>query len=140
MGPPKSEAGERTIPLTPMVVNALREWRLACPKGALDLVFPNGRGKVEPLSNLANRQWYPLLRKAGIVDAEGKAKYGSHTMRHFFASWMIEAGTPIKRLQAMLGHSTMSMTIDVYGHLLPDPEGDLERLAAAEQALLRSAK
>jgi integrase len=140
MGPPKSKAGKRHIPLAPMVVNALREWRLACPKGALDLVFPNGRGKVEPLSNLANRQWYPLLRKAGIVDGEGKAKYGFHCLRHFYASWLIDQGFPIKRLQAMLGHSTMSMTIDVYGHLLPDPEGDLERLAAAEQALLRSAK
>ena len=51
---------------------------------------------------------------------------------------MIDAGTPIKRLQAMLGHATMSMTTDVYGHLFPDPEGDQQRMAAAEQALLRS--
>jgi integrase len=138
MGPPKSEAGERTIPLTPMVVNALREWKLACPRGTLDLAFPTTTGRVQNFATLAARGWYPLLRKAGIVDAEGKAKYGSHTMRHFFASWMIEAGTPIKRLQAMLGHSTMSMTTDVYGHLFPDPEGDQQRMAAAEQALLRS--
>src|SRR5262249_51190189 len=43
IGRPKSEAGERTIPLLPMVTNALREWKLACPKGELDLAFPNGR-------------------------------------------------------------------------------------------------
>jgi integrase len=138
IGRPKSEAGERDIPLTPMVVNALREWRLACPKGELDLVFPNGRGEVETLSNIANRFWYPLQRKTGIVDEQGKAKYGFHCLRHFFASWMIDAGTPMKRLQAMLGHSTMAMTSDTYGHLFPDPEGDQQRMAAAEQALLRS--
>jgi integrase len=138
MGPPKSEAGERDIPLTPMVVNVLREWKLACPKGALDLVFPTETGEVQNLSNIANRQWYPLQVALGIVDADGKAKYGFHCLRHFFASWMIDAGTPLKRLQAMLGHSTMAMTSDTYGHLFPDPEGDQQRMAAAEQALLRS--
>jgi integrase len=66
MGPPKSKAGERTIPLSPMVVNAQREWKLACPRrdGALDLVFPNSRGTVEHLANICNRQWYPLQRRA----------------------------------------------------------------------------
>jgi integrase len=140
LGPPKSEAGERDIPLTPMVVNALREWRLACPKGTLDLAFPTTTGRVQNFATLAGSGWYPLLRKAGIVDAQGKAKYGFHCLRHFYASWLIDQGFPIKRLQAMLGHAAMSMTIEVYGHLLPDPEGDLEWLAAAEQALLRSAK
>ena len=140
MGPPKSEAGERTIPLTPMVVNTLREWKLTCPRreGALDLVFPTETGQVQSLSNIVNRGWYPLLVSASIVDEHGKARYSFHCLRHFFASWMIDAGTPLKRLQAMLGHSTMAMTSDTYGHLFPDPEGDQERMAAAEQALLRS--
>jgi hypothetical protein len=40
LGAPKLEAGERTIPLLPMVANTLREWKLACPKGELDLAFP----------------------------------------------------------------------------------------------------
>ena len=42
IGPPKSEAGERIVPLPPMVVATLREWRLACPIGTLGLCFPNG--------------------------------------------------------------------------------------------------
>ncbi|MGB8049578.1 MAG: tyrosine-type recombinase/integrase [Pseudolabrys sp.] len=46
IGKPKSEAGERTIPLGPLVVNTLKEWRLACPKGDLGLVFPNNKGKL----------------------------------------------------------------------------------------------
>ena len=47
IGAPKSESGARTVPLPPLVANALKEWKLACPKGELDLVFPNRGGGVE---------------------------------------------------------------------------------------------
>ena len=63
MGAPKSEAGERTIPMTPMVANALKEWKLACPRRErrrLDLVFPNGEGNVEAHANFCNRGFYPF--------------------------------------------------------------------------------
>src|SRR5215471_9675657 len=68
IGPPKSSAGDRTIPMSPMVVNALKEWRLACPRsgagegaeGRLWLVFPNGNGNVENHANIANRGFYAL--------------------------------------------------------------------------------
>lgn len=45
IGKPKSKAGNRDIPLTPMLVNTLREWHKACPGGRLNLVFPNTVGK-----------------------------------------------------------------------------------------------
>ena len=51
-GAPKSEAGTRTIPMSPLLANTLRQWRLVCPKGELGLVFPNGAGKVENHGNL----------------------------------------------------------------------------------------
>ena len=47
IGKPKSKSGERTVPLTPIVLNTLREWKLECPKGKLGLVFPTGSGNVE---------------------------------------------------------------------------------------------
>src|ERR1700720_1415654 len=75
IGSPKSAAGNREIPMSPMVVNVLREWRLACPKGPLNLAFPNSAGRVEAHANIANRGFYPLQIEAGIVDGEGKAKY-----------------------------------------------------------------
>ena len=53
IGMPKSAAGQREIPMSPTVLNTLREWKLACPKGELDLVFPNTLGKVQPLTNIA---------------------------------------------------------------------------------------
>jgi|SRR6516165_152584 len=45
IGSPKSRAGQRTIPLAPIVTNTLKEWRLACPKGALDLGVPRSLGR-----------------------------------------------------------------------------------------------
>jgi integrase len=169
IGPPKSEAGDREIPISPMVVNALIEWRrLACPKGELNLVFPNGAGKVESHANIANRGFYPLQRTADIVEpaidekgepimeptinkdggpvigADGKPvlrqamkpKYGLHALRHFFASWAIEQGFSLKRLQALLGHGSIQMTFDVYGHLFPSLEDDHAKFGAGELALV----
>ncbi len=157
MGAPKSEAGERTIAMTPMVVNALKEWKLQCPRkdrgkkgegdpGALDLVFPNGEGKPESHANIANRGFYPLLVECGMVCETGekdksgnpivRAKYGLHTLRHFFASWLIEQGFSPKKVQGMLGHSSMQMTYDVYGHLFPSLEDDHAKMAAGELSLV----
>jgi integrase len=144
MGAPKSAAGDRKIPMSPMVVNALKEWRLACPRtgegegaeGRLWLVFPNGNGNVENHANIANRGFYALQLAAGIVDPNGKPKYGMHALRHFFASWAIERGFSPKRLQALLGHNSIQMTFDVYGHLFPSLEDDHAKFAAGELALV----
>jgi len=46
LGMPKSKAGRREIPMAPLVANTLREWKLACPTTALDLVFPSERREV----------------------------------------------------------------------------------------------
>lgn len=165
IGRPKSEAGERVIPVPPMVINTLREWKLTCPRrdtgkvdadGApvmvLELVFPNGKGNVESLANIINRGLIPVQIKAGISVDTGKrdddgnpvmrAKYtGMHALRHFYASWLINRredgglGLLPKVVQSRLGHSSIVMTMDVYGHLFPRGD-DAEELAAAERALL----
>ena len=158
---PKSESGERTVPLLPMLVNTLREHRLACPKGDLDLVFPNGAGNVESHSNIVQRGLQPALIAAGVTvpvmddsgkpakDDEGRpivaAKYpGLHALRHFYASWCINRRVdgglelPLKLVQDRLGHASVTMTADVYGHLFPRGD-DRAELAAAEKAFMGSA-
>jgi integrase len=100
IGSPKSAAGHREIPMMDIVVNTLRGWKLTCPKGELDLVFPNSIGKVEPLSNIVSRVWHPLQKKAGLVDAAGKPRFNFHASHHFFASLGIEQGFSQKRLRA----------------------------------------
>jgi integrase len=145
IGNPKSEAGERTVPLTPIVVNTLREWKLACPKSDLGLVFPTGAGNVEYHSNLVHRGLEPMLIAAGVTVEENgvkRAKYtGLHALRHFYASWCINRRAdgglelPPKVVQERLGHHSIALTLDVYGHLFPRGDDSAE-LAAAERSLL----
>jgi integrase len=136
IGVPKSAAGAREIPMAPLVFNTLREWRLGCPKGAAGLVFPNGNGRVENHANIANRGFYALQTAVGLVGEDGKPKYGLHALRHFFASWAIERGFSAKRVQALLGHSSIQMTFDRYGHLFPSLEDDHAKFAAGELELV----
>jgi integrase len=144
LGALKSTAAGRTVPLLPMVVNALREWKLACPKGELGLVFPNGVGRVETLTNITQRGLMPTLIAAGITDKVGQAKYtGLHSLRHFYASWCINRRVdgglelPLKTVQSRLGHSSIQMTADRYGHLFPRSDDGGAELAAAEKAFLK---
>ncbi|MGI9507827.1 MAG: tyrosine-type recombinase/integrase [Geminicoccaceae bacterium] len=136
MGNPKSAAGRREIPMTPMVCSTLREWKLACPLSKARLVIPNGRGNVESHANIVNRGLRPLQVKCGIVNADGKARYSLHTFRHFFASWLIEQAYGPKHVQTIMGHSSVKMTFDLYGHLFPSSDDDRARLAAGELALV----
>lgn len=150
IGKPKSESGERTVPLTPIVANTLREWKLACPKSEGGLVFPSTGGLVEHHKNIVERGLVPTLIAGGVaVDEERadgtaikRAKYtGLHALRHFYASWCInrriDGGLelPAKVVQERLGHSSIMMTMDVYGHLFPRGDDSAE-LEAAERSLL----
>jgi integrase len=142
IGHPKSAAGERTVPLPPLLVNTLREWRLACPKGEQGLAFPNSVGRVDNLPDIVRRSFRPAQVAAGIVNARGRAKYGGlHALRHFYASWCINRKVdgglelPLKVVQTRLGHSSIQMTADRYGHLFPSVDDGAE-LVAAEKALM----
>jgi integrase len=53
-----------------------------------------------------------------------RPKYGMHSFRHAAASLCIEEGFSPKRAQDLMGHSTIQMTFDTYGHLFPAPADD----------------
>lgn len=141
IGKPKSESGERVVPVPPMALNVLREWKLKAPKSDLGLAFPTSAGTIVQLADIVNRGLIPAQVKAGVVGDDGKAKYsGLHAVRHFFASWCINRRAdgglelPLKVVQERMGHSTIQMTADRYGHLFPRGD-DHEELAAAESLL-----
>lgn len=161
IGKLKSKAGYRSVPCPPIVINALREWKLICPKRdtgkkdangdpvkVLELVFPNGLGKVESHSNLVERGLDPILIAAGlsetrpVLDAAGKprvivsGKYGMHALRHACASLWIEGGYNPKQIQKLMGHSSIKVTFDVYGHLFADAEADQKAAEALQVRLL----
>jgi integrase len=141
IGKPKSASGDRSVPLPPILANTLREWKLACPKSAAGLVFPTGAGGIENHANIVQRGLAPVQVAAGVATKSGKAKYtGLHALRHFYASWCINRvkdgglGLPIKIVQHRLGHASIAMTSDRYGHLFESGD-DGNELAAAEGAL-----
>ena len=77
-----------------------------------------------------------------MVTSSGRAKYpGLHALRHFYASWCInrrlDGGLelPLKIVQTRLGHASIKLTADTYGHLFPRGDDGAE-LAAAEKAFL----
>jgi integrase len=130
IGPTKSKAGMRDIPLAPMVVNTLKQWQTECPKGALDLVFPNTIGNIETMRNIHSRCWMPLQAKCGLPG------YGFHMLRHAAASLFIKyLGWSPKRLQTVMGHASINMTFDRYGHLFEDVEADRNAMAKIEAAI-----
>jgi integrase len=133
MGQTKSKAGKRDIPLAPMVVNTLRAWRLA---NVGDLVFPTGTGNVRALSNVYRLFWTPLQIKCGLTDESGGARYGFHMLRHAAASLFIAyLGWTPKRVQTVMGHSSITMTYDLYGHMFENKDSDREAMQKIEAAI-----
>ena len=113
-------------------------------------MFPNGAGRVENHGNIMNRGFGPLQHATGMVEPDPAAKdddgnpimrprYGIHALRHFFASWVIERGFTPKKVQELMGHSSIQVTFDTYGHLFPSLEDDHAKFAAGELALIAAA-
>ena len=120
-GEPKSRAGRRAVALAPSLVAELRRHKLAASSNDHDLVFASQAGTPIDPDNLY-RAWARTLRKAGLRHLP------MHSLRHTAVSLLIEAGANPKQLQKMVGHGSIQLTFDTYGHLMPD---SLDGLAKA---------
>lgn len=137
IGRPKSKNAYRTICMGSHVMEILRAWKKECPASKHDLVFPNWQGNPEKLQNVYRRCWYTLQEEAGLVDAEGKAKYPLKDLRHVRASMEIDGGANAKEITMLMGHSSVKITYDVYGHLFEDhAERRAQRAGQLETQLL----
>ncbi len=122
---PKTKASRRRIDVDDELLLEMKKWKLRCPNGKHNLVFPNGVGNPMDATNMLNRIWYPTLRRAGLP------QYRFHLLRHTNASLRIEAGQNIKYLSVQLGHSSIQVTLDLYGHLMkPAYKEEAEKLRA----------
>ncbi|MEG3144243.1 tyrosine-type recombinase/integrase [Sphingomonas sp. RT2P30] len=145
IGAPKSAAARRSIPIGKSLIAALRKWKLQCPPSKQDLVFPNERGGVLDqkgigLLFLKVQIAAGLAIDSGKKDEDGnviwKPRYGFHDLRHAAASAWINQRVDLKRLQVWMGHATIQLTLDTYGHLIVDAEADAALADSAERALL----
>jgi integrase len=131
---PKTETSRRTVPIGADLLLEFKRWRLVCPKAPgdgegrrLDLVFPNNEGNPQNPSNLLNRGLYPALKRAGL------RRVRFHDLRHTFGSHLIAAGVDLKTVCTLMGHSSINVTVDIYGHMLEGSNRDA--IARLEQAL-----
>jgi integrase len=116
ISPPKTSAGRRTIRLSKLAIAALRQHRINAAKRRLpEWVFPNANGTTIGHQNLHNRSWKPLLKRAGLPHSTR-----FHDLRHSCISLLLAQGVPVKVVSEMAGHADVSITLSVYGHILPD--------------------
>ena len=154
IGAPKSASGRRTIPMPPSVIAELRKWKLRCPPCALDLVFPSDAGTPIFHANLVLGFQEPVQIAAGVcsprivdgkplVDAKGamvmEGLYGLHSFRHAAASLWIERRVAPKKVQTWMGHHSIQVTFDTYGHLFGALDDDADVMAALEADVLGDA-
>src|SRR5579864_1087802 len=78
-----------------------------------EMVFPSPEGSVLDPDNLSKRYFLPVVESAGL------RKFRFHDMRHTFGSLLIQKGASLKYVSQQLGHSSISLTADIYGHLIP---------------------
>ena len=121
---PKSRAGRRRVPLAKPLRSQLAAHRLRSQGGEEELVF--GSGTAKAIDTLAlTRRARKVWRKAGL------AQIGLHECRHTYAALMIAAGVNAKALSAYMGHSSITVTLDRYGHLMPGHEEEAAAMLAA---------
>ena len=127
-GPPKTRAGYRRVGLPRVVVEALAE-QLADPGSAEDLVFVGPQGGTLRLATFRHRIWRPATRAAGLD------RLRIHDLRHTAVALWIAAGANPKEVAARAGHTSVSFTLDRYGHLYPDADQALRDRLDALHAL-----
>lgn len=144
LGAPKSKASYRTIPLPARVISTLREWKVTCPAHSLHLVFPSEKGRGLSYGVMAKKHLQPILLEAGVTrpglkEGEAVAKYTAHIFRHAAASLWIEQKMNAKRVQTLVGHGSIQVTFDTYGHLFEQAEEDADDANAIERAIFADA-
>ena len=112
---PKSRAGRRRVPLPAALRSQLLAHRLRQGAVGKGLVFTNREGRPF-CSNWVVARARATWRKAGLESI------GLHECRHTYAAFMVAAGVNAKALSTYMGHASITITLDRYGHLMPGNE------------------
>lgn len=119
VGPPKSRAARRTLPLAPFLLDALRR----LPRHPGGYVFSASPQPAEPRT--IQRQFAQLMARLRIPGAH------FHSLRHTFATRLLELHVDVKTVSVLLGHAAAQTTLSVYAHSLPSQQRAAIRKLAA---------
>jgi integrase len=112
LGEPKSVKSRRELAIPAFTVEVLRSHLTNHPNSSNYVFATNNNTPFSPRNILRHF-------KAKLIEANLPPKTRIHDLRHSFISWLIQSGQDIKTIQAVAGHSQASMTLSVYGHLMP---------------------
>jgi integrase len=115
---PKSPYSRRAIDMAPILADTLKA---LASRFRGELVFCTDEGNPLDPNNLVKREFYPALRRAGLRHIP------FHALRHIYASLLIAQGEHPKYIQVQLGHASIQITMDCYGHLMPGVNRDAPR-------------
>jgi len=113
----KTKAGRRTLVLPRFLVDVLARHLETAPPS--EFVFTTLSGGLLHRGAFRKRTWLPAVHRAGLEPLR------FHDLRHTCASLLIANGAHVKEIQARLGHSSVTTTLDRYGHLLPNLDEEL---------------
>lgn len=108
----KTKNSVRNVAIPENLISVLKDWKQKAPKS--HIIFCNSTGGYIDPNNMAKRFFKPCLKLAGVKDIR------FHDLRHTYASLMISKHIPIKFIQQQMGHSSIQVTLDKYGHLMPE--------------------
>ena len=113
-GPPKNWR-RRSVPLPSGLAEDLTDHILG--KGPREFVFTSARGTPVRQSNFHARHFKPAALRVGL---DPKVRF--HDLRHSYAAMLIAQGAHPRAIMERLGHSSIQVTLDTYGHLFPELE------------------
>jgi integrase len=133
---PKTRAGVRSVPVPAEVTDMLAAHLAELPAGDHGLIFTTHSGRV-----MIRPVWSKAYRAACEAAGLDGLRFRSHDLRHVASSSLIASGLSVAAVQAVLGHSTPSETLDVYTHFWPtDEERTREAIGRASLGWLKVAR
>jgi integrase len=157
IGEPKTRRSRRTLSLSQELVELLTP--IWAGRRGEELLFPGSDGGRLPHIEVYKRGWAPAVARARVCDTHYAPQRNGrnlpplmpepcdcagvltktpriHDLRHSHASWLIAEGVPLAAISRRLGHSSITITNDRYGHM--DPSLDQQIDDAVDRALSRS--
>lgn len=117
IGEPKSKNARRTVTLPQNTIRVLKEHKKNQFENGYTgtgYVFTDTKGNLIRVQNMVRRSFKEILKKAGLPDIR------FHDLRHTHATLLLQQGVNPKLVQERLGHSSISLTLDTYSHVLPN--------------------
>jgi integrase len=134
IGVPKSMAYQAPVPLHPLLAESMQAWKnTTAYSQPMDWVFPSMRCKgarPRTANMLVQDHLWPAAVAAGVLTERDSRRFGFHNLRHSLASFLVRSRTDPKTVQALLRHSDVKTTLQLYAHSVSE-----DRLAAQGQVL-----